>query len=43
MEEHDQFIACIEAGDRAGAADLMRMVHWSFTYQEDYIRAFYEG
>ena len=43
MAEHDQFIARIEAGDRTGAADLMRMVHWSFAYQEDFIRAFYAG
>ena len=42
MAEHDRFIACIESGDRNGAADLMQSVHWSFTYQEDYIRAFYE-
>lgn len=42
MEEHDRFIASIEAGDQNGAARLMRTVHWSFTYQENFIRAFYQ-
>jgi len=42
MEEHDRFIACIETGDQSGAADLMRTVHWSFIYQENFIRAFYQ-
>jgi DNA-binding GntR family transcriptional regulator len=43
MDEHERFIACIEAGDRIGAAQLMRDVHWSFAYQESYIRAFYKA
>ncbi len=42
MEEHDRFIACIETGDQTGAADLIRTVHWSFTYQENFIHAFYQ-
>ncbi len=41
MDEHDHFIARIEVGDPNGAADLMRTIHWSFTYQETFIRAFY--
>jgi DNA-binding GntR family transcriptional regulator len=43
MDEHDRFIACLEAADPRGAADLMCTVHWSFAYQEKYIHAFYEG
>lgn len=40
-EEHQQLIACIKNGDSDGAARVMRNVHWSFSYQEDFIRRFY--
>lgn len=40
-EEHQQLIACIKKGDSDGAARVMRNVHWSFTYQEEFIRKFY--
>lgn len=39
--EHDLFIDFIEAGDREGAARFMKYRHWSFTFQEKYIRKFY--
>ncbi|MFH1982524.1 MAG: GntR family transcriptional regulator [Pseudomonadota bacterium] len=41
--EHDQLIAKIETGDRAGAVEIIRDVHWSFTVQEGYIREFYRN
>lgn len=41
LDEHDRFIERIAAGDYAAASAVMRDVHWSFSVQEDYIRAFY--
>jgi len=40
-EEHRRFIDCIKKGDSDGAARVMRNVHWSFAFQEEYIRRFY--
>ena len=42
-QEHTQFIAFIEQGDRAAAAALMRESHWSFQAYEKFIRRFYFG
>ena len=42
MDEHDRFITCLKSKDRSGAADVMQAVHWSFTYQETFIRRFYQ-
>jgi DNA-binding GntR family transcriptional regulator len=40
-DEHRQFIDCIRKGDSDAAARVMRNQHWSFPYQEKYIRKFY--
>ena len=40
--EHSQFISCLKAKDPRGAADSLKKVHWSFEFQEDYIRQFYK-
>ena len=42
-DEHDQFIAHIEAGERDRATDLMKNSHWSFEAYEKFIRQFYFG
>jgi len=39
--EHQQFIELIEKDNCNGAASIMRDVHWSFSFQEKYIRQFY--
>lgn len=39
--EHQDFINCIKAGDKNGAVETMRDVHWSYEVQEDYIKRFY--
>jgi len=41
-QEHDQFIDSIKAGDLADAVRMLRDVHWSFSEQEEYIRAFHQ-
>ena len=43
MDEHDRFIAMIEAGDVDGAAGLLKDIHWSYSVQEKYIRKFYRA
>jgi DNA-binding GntR family transcriptional regulator len=40
-DEHRQLIDCIRKGDPDAAARVLRNQHWSFPYQEDYIRKFY--
>ena len=40
-DEHNLFIARLQAGDAPGSASVLRDVHWSFAVQEDYIRRFY--
>lgn len=40
-QEHQQLIAFITKGDREGAAHIMRNVHWSYSYHEEFIRQFY--
>lgn len=39
--EHQELMDFISRGDAEGAARVLRDVHWSFAYQEDYIRQFY--
>ncbi len=40
--EHQSFIDYLKAGDAKEAARILQDVHWSFEYQEKYIRKFYE-
>lgn len=40
-EEHQAIVRCLERGKPGEAADLLRDVHWSFTYQEPFIRRYY--
>jgi DNA-binding GntR family transcriptional regulator len=39
--EHEEFLALLERGNVDAAADHLQHVHWSFTVQERYIRAYY--
>ncbi len=39
--EHEEFLALLECGNVEAAADHLQHVHWSFTVQERYIRAYY--
>jgi DNA-binding GntR family transcriptional regulator len=39
--EHEEFLALLERGNIEAAADHLQHVHWSFTVQERYIRAYY--
>jgi DNA-binding GntR family transcriptional regulator len=39
--EHQAIVRLLEQGKVADAADLLRDVHWSFTYQEPFIRRYY--
>ena len=40
-EEHQQFVDCLKNQDPAGAASIMKDVHWSYKVQEDYILQFH--
>lgn len=40
-DEHSQLIDAIEQGDIAEAVRLLRDVHWSYSVQESFIRAFH--
>ena len=40
-KEHEQFIEMLKSGDRMGAANLMKDVHWSYGVQKEYIKAFH--
>lgn len=40
-EEHQMFINQLKTGDSQGAANTLKAVHWSFEYQESFIRQFY--
>lgn len=42
-KEHKEFIQCLKTRDPDGAARILNDVHWSFKYQEKYIRQFHEG
>ena len=39
--EHQQLVDLLEEGRVGEAADLLRDVHWSFSYQEPFIRRYY--
>ena len=39
--EHEEFLTLLERGNIDAAADHLQHVHWSFTVQEQYIRAYY--
>ena len=39
--EHQALVRLLEVGNVSGAADLLRDVHWSFSYQEPFIRRYY--
>jgi len=41
VEEHRALVHFLEEGNVGAAADLMRDVHWSFSYQEAYVRRYY--
>jgi DNA-binding GntR family transcriptional regulator len=40
-QEHAQLIELIRAGDLGRALSLWKDAHWSYSYQEEYIRRFY--
>jgi DNA-binding GntR family transcriptional regulator len=40
-QEHTQLIEFIKRNDPKGAAHVLQNVHWSFSYQEEFIREFY--
>lgn len=42
LNEHQQFIDCIKAGDPEGAARMIKDVHWSFAVHEKYFTQFYK-
>jgi DNA-binding GntR family transcriptional regulator len=42
VDEHEEIISHLEAGDFAWAAEIVRDVHWSFEVQKDYIRSYYQ-
>jgi DNA-binding GntR family transcriptional regulator len=42
LDEHNQFIRYVKKGDKEGAADVIKNVHWSFAVHEKYFRQFYE-
>lgn len=41
IDEHVQFIDALKKGDENEAARILKDVHWSFEYQQEYIDAFY--
>jgi len=41
MDEHRELAGRLERGDFAGAASWIREVHWSYTVQERFVRAYY--
>jgi DNA-binding GntR family transcriptional regulator len=42
LEEHQQILDLLEAGDLVGASEFLRAVHWSFPVQESFIEPFYK-
>lgn len=42
LEEHNKFIHCIEAGDREGAARVIKEEHWGWKIHEAHGVRFYE-
>ena len=43
VEEHRALVRFLEQGNVGAAADLMRDVHWSFSYQELFVRRYYKA
>jgi len=41
VDEHEDIISHLEAGDFAWAAEIVRDVHWSFEVQKDFIHSYY--
>jgi DNA-binding GntR family transcriptional regulator len=41
IDEHEEIISYLEAGDFAWAAEIVRDVHWSFEAKKDFIRSYY--
>jgi DNA-binding GntR family transcriptional regulator len=41
VTEHEELVEHLAEGDVAGAADLLRDVHWSYVYQEPFILRYY--
>ncbi|MCK9996719.1 MAG: GntR family transcriptional regulator [Candidatus Krumholzibacteria bacterium] len=41
VDEHEDIISHLEAGDFARAAEVVRETHWSFEVQKDFIRSYY--
>jgi len=41
VEEHRALVRFLEEGNVGAAADLLRDVHWSFSYQESFVRRYY--
>ena len=41
VEEHHTLVRFLEQGNVGAAADLLRDVHWSFSYQEPFVRRYY--
>ena len=42
LQEHDKFIKMIEAGDREGAALVIKEQHWGWKIHEPYFKKYYE-
>jgi len=40
-DEHQQFIDCLKQGKPQKAAKVLKDVHWSFEYQKNFIKKFY--
>ncbi len=40
-DEHQQFINCLKQGKPQKAAKVLKDVHWSFEYQKNFIKKFY--
>ncbi len=43
IKEHGRLVSLLARGRTKEAADLLRDVHWSFTYQEPFIRRYYHA
>ena len=41
VEEHEAMVRVLDQGNVGAAADLLRDVHWSFGYQEPFVRRYY--
>ncbi len=41
VDDHQQFLDSIKKGNREGAVHIWKDVHWSYSYQETFIREYY--